>query len=338
MSLRSIILCALLALLPLTSWAGMTPEEVQAFDDARLKAGKGDAEAQSILGSCYFDGKGVSKDQVEGVKWFQKAAEQGDARAQGNLGLSYKFGRGVPKDEVESAKWYRKAAEQGYNTSQFALGLCYASGRGLQSDDQVEAYAWFNLSADTNELSQIALMMLEKKLSRSEVAAGQKRTKELQEMIAKNKPPVSTTPLPPTNQAGMTAGEVKKFNDNKLKAEKAKADADAQFNLGLCYAKGEGVLKDEAEAVKYYRKAAEQGHSRAQGNLGVCYAFGDGVLKDEIEAYAWFNLSSDTNEASFRGQSLLERGLPASAIEAGKKRSKELEALIEKNKAAAGTK
>ena len=112
----------------------------------------------------------------------------------------------------------------------------------------------------------------------------------------------------------------------------------AQINLGLCYAKGEGVPQDQVEAVKWFRKAAEQGHTRAQYKLGVCYTNGDGVLKDDVEAYAWFNLSADTNPAAIEGRALLEKGLPASAIEAGKKRSNELQALIEKNKAASGSK
>ena len=38
----------------------------------------------------------------------------------------------------------------------------------------------------------------------------------------------------------------------------------AQFNVGVVYARGLGVAKDEAEAVKWYRKAADQGHPRAQ--------------------------------------------------------------------------
>ena len=41
-------------------------------------------------------------------------------------------------------------------------------------------------------------------------------------------------------------------------------NATAQYNLGLMYAIGEGVLKDEAEAVKWYRMAAEQGLAMAQ--------------------------------------------------------------------------
>ena len=40
-------------------------------------------------------------------------------------------------------------------------------------------------------------------------------------------------------------------------------DAHAQYSLGLCYADGEGVAEDKAEAVKWFRKAAEQGHEDA---------------------------------------------------------------------------
>jgi len=44
-------------------------------------------------------------------------------------------------------------------------------------------------------------------------------------------------------------------------------DAKAQYNLGIAYAKGEGIAKDEAQAVEWFRKAAEQGDSDAQANL-----------------------------------------------------------------------
>jgi TPR repeat protein len=52
------------------------------------------------------------------------------------------------------------------------------------------------------------------------------------------------------------------------------------------------VSKDKVEAVKWYRKAAEQNLAMAQYNLGICYANGRGVTKDYVEAYKWFNLAS----------------------------------------------
>ena len=60
--------------------------------------------------------------------------------------------------------------------------------------------------------------------------------------------------------------------------------ADAQFALGLCYGKGEGVEKNFAEAVKWWRRAAEQNHAGAQFNLGLAHYKGDGVEKSHAEA------------------------------------------------------
>ena len=61
----------------------------------------------------------------------------------------------------------------------------------------------------------------------------------------------------------------------------------AQNNMGVLYANGQGVDKDLVEAVRWYRKAAEQGHAQAQTNLGFTYANGRGVDKDVKRAADW---------------------------------------------------
>ena len=58
------------------------------------------------------------------------------------------------------------------------------------------------------------------------------------------------------------------------------------------YEKGYGVSKDYSEAVKWYRKAAEQGDAEAQNNLGQMYRNGYGVSKDYSEAVKWFRKSA----------------------------------------------
>ena len=68
-------------------------------------------------------------------------------------------------------------------------------------------------------------------------------------------------------------------------------DAIAQYNLGLMYENGQGVPQDFKEAVKWYRKSAEQGDADAQSMVGVCYADGLGVAKNPIEGYAWYNVA-----------------------------------------------
>ncbi len=69
--------------------------------------------------------------------------------------------------------------------------------------------------------------------------------------------------------------------------------AEAQHNLGVRYAKGEGVVQNHAEAVKWWRKAAEQGYAEAQHNLGVCYYNGDGVGQDYGQAYRYLTMPQD---------------------------------------------
>ena len=53
------------------------------------------------------------------------------------------------------------------------------------------------------------------------------------------------------------------------------------------YANGQGVPQDHAEAVKWFREAADQGVAPAQHNLGVMYDNGEGVPQDHAEAVKW---------------------------------------------------
>jgi TPR repeat protein len=70
--------------------------------------------------------------------------------------------------------------------------------------------------------------------------------------------------------------------------------ARAQSNLGVFYQRGCcGVDKDEAEAVMWYRKAADQDNAIAQYNLGVCYEYGYGVVSDKAMARVWYNKAAN---------------------------------------------
>ena len=77
-----------------------------------------------------------------------------------------------------------------------------------------------------------------------------------------------------------------------------KGDARAQLILGLMYANGRGVLKDDAEAVRWYRLAAEQGDAMGQYALGFMYDYGEGLPDDYVLAYAWYNLAAAAQAAS----------------------------------------
>ncbi len=75
-------------------------------------------------------------------------------------------------------------------------------------------------------------------------------------------------------------------------------EAYAQNKLGNRYRLGQGVPQDHVEAVTWYRLAAEQGHAGAQNNLGVMYDDGKGVLQDYAEAVKWYRLAAEQGYAS----------------------------------------
>ena len=166
---------------------------------------------------------GRAQDYQEALKWYRLAAEQGDASAQFNLGFMYADGRGVLKDYQEALKWYRLAAEQGYARAQFNLGFMYADGRG--------------------------------------------RAQGL---------PGGLEVVPSGGGAGLRPRPIQPRGHVRHRP---------------------GVPKDDAKAVKWYRLAAEQGYARAQYNLGVMYATGRGVLKDRILAHIWFNIAGANGHA-----------------------------------------
>lgn len=74
-------------------------------------------------------------------------------------------------------------------------------------------------------------------------------------------------------------------------------DARAQFNLGVAYNTGRGVTQNYAEAVKWFRLAAERGDGDAQNHLGHVYRYGQGVDQNYAEAVRWFRLAADQGSA-----------------------------------------
>ena len=72
--------------------------------------------------------------------------------------------------------------------------------------------------------------------------------------------------------------------------------ASAQYSLGRMYQNGTGVARDPAEAVRWYRKAAEQDNARAQCNLGFMYGTGKGVAQDSVEAVRWYRKAAEQGD------------------------------------------
>jgi TPR repeat protein len=99
----------------------------------------------------------------------------------------------------------------------------------------------------------------------------------------------------------MDESKAKELFSKSLPALKNLAEAGnavAAFLTGASYEMGRGVVKNEPEAVKWYRKAAEQDYAVAQDILGSCYYSGQGVAKDRAEALKWYRKAADQGFAN----------------------------------------
>ena len=99
------------------------------------------------------------------------------------------------------------------------------------------------------------------------------------------------------------------------------------------YANGEGVPINYDEAMKWYRKAADQGHADAQTNLGLIYATGRGVPKNFIKAYVWYSIAfASGNEMAKKNLEILRSEMTPKQVSQAQNEAAELWKRIDKSK------
>ena len=105
------------------------PEAIGAW---RRAADKGSTSAMVELGVLYGTGAGVTKDDAQARKLFERAAEAGNPRGVSNLAAL--GSGGAPSDPVRGRELLAKAAETNAE-AQYQLGLMLADGTGGPRDD-----------------------------------------------------------------------------------------------------------------------------------------------------------------------------------------------------------
>jgi len=110
--------------------------------------------------------------------------------------------------------------------------------------------------------------------------------------------PASSAPAssaPASSGQATSAVPVPVFATTQKDAESG--DALAQYNLGVMYRDGQGMPQNYAEAMKWFRLAADQGLADAQYELARMYNKGQGVRPDYSEAVNLYRLASAKGHA-----------------------------------------
>jgi len=261
-------------LLPVLSWCSSaadtkidreTPEKV-----LLAEAEQGNPDAQCWLAICYEIGlQDCDIDKSFGEEWFSKAAKHADeklATVQYSKAVCYANGYGIvkTKDLEKAVEWYRKAAEQGFAPAQCDLGLRYLKGEGGVSRNLDEGFQLFEKAAE--QKYPLAYMYLYSCYTNGH---GTRVNRDIGDSYFEK---ALDGRLPEAQYAlGMnylTAEANGTLIVNSFRIPALRGHAGAQCQMGNCYYYGIGGLgRNLQEAVKWWRKAAEQDNASAKARL-----------------------------------------------------------------------
>lgn len=215
----------------------------------------GNPEAQILLAQILMNGgKGVTKDQREGLVWVRRSAEGGNRDAQVFLAKTLTRGTyGATIDLAAAAHWYSKAAQAGDERAMRALARIHLEGSGTPKDPAA-AVPWLRKLA----------------------AAGDRSAETQLGVLALRGEGV---PKDPAVAAGHFSVATKAGDDG------------AAFMLAQLHGRGLGVALDAKESLRLLRLAATAGNFNAMAMLANTLANGgDGVERDDEEAYKWLTI------------------------------------------------
>ena len=287
----------------------------------------GNKEALYMLGEMYNRSENMENDYVIAGGYYKLAALQGYAQAQYQLALLYLFGRGVPQDYSLAVKWMSRAASQGYVPAQKDLADLLSSNPRMMNF--VEAYAWYSIMAayNTNETGTWAAE------KRDALAKQIKDTKNLiiaQQLARKWQPTPASETVPeaelsePTpiipgfndkdtlreleeqnitvladgSEYGIMADDVEQaiINNDTSHLEEVVTDwgkngkPDALTYWGKIV---EYRFQNPAEALKWYKQAADYGDAEGSFYVARSYCEGKFVETDSIQCYKWLHIAKE---------------------------------------------
>jgi uncharacterized protein len=92
-----------------------------------------------------------------------------------------------------------------------------------------------------------------------------------------------------------------------------------------------GIPQDYAEALKWFRRSADQGSPGAQFMLGRMYAQGKGVPEDFVHAHMWFNLAAAQGfEKARELRDTIEKKMTSAQVDQAQKLAREWKPKLER--------
>lgn len=275
---------------------------------ARLLAARaganGDKSAQLLMGILLDHGLGGDADPSNAVNWYKKSANLGQEEAWLALtGMALANRGGLSASDARG--FLHQAADLGNVDAMVSLGKAYASGMGGPIDD-VQARKWYE-NAVSQGSNKARVKLADLKLANGDTDAALKLYR--------------TAMFGGSAEAAWKAGVLladptMKQHDRALAGQYLQTAADAGLpaamtDYGTWFATSVPPL--DAQAARWFRKAAKADNAEGQYLFAVALAKGQGVMQDRAEAYEWALRAHahDPGNQDYENLELaLEKGMP----------------------------
>jgi TPR repeat protein len=308
---------------------GGTPSHPYIPDD---DSDSGDLNANHVAYGEAASNAYKAKNFSEARSLWEQAAKSGDIDALYALGVMNERGEGGPKDLEQALGWYSAAQQKGVRQASAKVTSITeelrqeaAAAEATNKAEEAAQDAADKKAAQNAAKAEAAKAAAAAKAKAQAAADAKAKAQAAAEAPPPSPPPQVTReaeppapppqtavepspqapPDPPAPQASQAPTQLqppaKTAAADPGATRPAHSDSDIQatdaFARATAAAAGRGVKKDDGEAVKWFRVAADKGYAPAQNDLGFFYAEGRGVKKDDTEAVKWYQRAVDQNYA-----------------------------------------
>lgn len=230
----------------------LSQQRGQPFLPALEKAlAQGNSTAGLLLADYYLTQANNTHQMKQAYDIYLQFAQKGDKQAQLKLAFMLEHGLGVVANMTGAQQWYTASAEQGEPMAQYCLGRLYQLGVIDKQPNYPLAKQWYKKAQDRYAPAAIALGFLYDTVDDKYQQA---------------------------QQAYQLAATMN--------------DAVGQFDTGLLYEYGKGQAVDVSKASQLYLSAAQRGHAQAMVQLAGLY-LKDSSHDKQAQAVAWYKKAAE---------------------------------------------
>ena len=276
----------------------------EAFKDYLQAADFGELEeAQFKVGEYYYaycEGESkadfsLSEEEAiaQTIKYYELAANKGNADAQYGLYTIFYEGIYVEENYEEAFKWGMMAAKQGHADAEYGVAEAYQYGNGVKIDYK-EAVKWYEKAADQRLTEALTELGYDYKFGNMNLSINYGKSFAYYIQAAQKGDVAGQANIA---EFYMEGKGIEKNEEEALKWYRKAAeqgDADSEYAIGQYY---ECDRNDIKLAIEWYKKAAEQGHVDAQIKMKNCYGSGKGLKKDLTQAFEWAEKAAEQGDA-----------------------------------------